>query len=268
MKYFWRLGIILIFLGCNEGRIGDVSTSAPQVGKIAKLNEASGICYASTSNTLFVVNDKGTIFELEKDGTILNRGDFSYLSNHDFEGVAYEEVEDLLYIAVEGVDNLLVMSRDFDIKNEINIDRQDTHNRKILVKDNEHGIEGITIIDNQIYVANQSYEMLPDEDPSVVIKLSIQDDSASLEEVITLDAVVDMSGMAYYQGFLFVVSDNDKLLVKYDIDTQEIVSTLALSEISASLNDISVEGVAFDDEGNIYFVHDHKKEGAIYKFKY
>ncbi len=100
--------------------------------------------------------------------------------------------------------------------------------------------------------------------------MAVDDDNAALEEVITVDSIVDMSGMAFYQGFLYVVSDSDKLLVKYDIQSNEIIQTIQLSEISTVLEEISVEGVTFDNDGNIYFVHDDKDEGAVYKcnFKY
>ena len=73
---------------------------------------------------------------------------------------------------------------------------------------------------------------------------------------------------SFYQGFLYVVSDSDNLLIKYDINRKKIVYSLALAEISDSLNDISIEGITFDNDGNIYFAYDHKKDGAIYKYKF
>ncbi len=40
---------------------------------IAKIPEASGISYSKSSNTLFVVNDEGTIYELSTKGKILRK---------------------------------------------------------------------------------------------------------------------------------------------------------------------------------------------------
>ncbi len=39
---------------------------------IAKIPEASGICYSTKSNTLFVVNDEGTIYEIDDNGEVVD----------------------------------------------------------------------------------------------------------------------------------------------------------------------------------------------------
>ena len=268
IKNLLMISSLLLMIGCTSGRVGEDDVSKHREGKIVKLSEASGICYVSKTDTLFAVTDTGKVYQLDKEGKILTKHDFSELSHHDFEGITYDEQEDIFYIAIESVDNLLSINREFQIQKDINIARKDDQNRKIFVKDNEHGIEGVTMVNGTLFVVNQSYDMLPKKDPSVLVKLLLVDDYAEIEEVLTLENIVDMSGLAYHEGNIYVISDKNGLLLKYDVDKKEIVKTIPLKNISPSLKKISIEGVAFDNEGNIYFAHDDKKTGAIYKFPF
>ena len=65
---------------------------------IAKIPEASGICFIKKSNTLIVSNDEGWLYELKTNGKILRK---KYLGKYDLEGVAYDKSNGKLLLCVE-----------------------------------------------------------------------------------------------------------------------------------------------------------------------
>ncbi|MBD3789603.1 MAG: SdiA-regulated domain-containing protein [Campylobacterales bacterium] len=120
---------------------------------IALVPEASGICYSTRTDTLFVVNDEGKIYEVSKNGKILCA---KQLGKYDLEGVACDDVAKRLYFAVEGKDNILIVDqRTLQVLKEMDVDRV-YHGKKLLIKDKEQGLEGIALVNDRIYLANQS----------------------------------------------------------------------------------------------------------------
>ncbi len=245
----------------------EVADEVQKIGAIASIIEASGVCYVAKTDTLFVVGDNGFVYEIDKNGLELNKRDYSNLDKHDFEGIAYDEKTDLLYIAIEGVDNILVININLDDLREININRRDSNGQTILAKKG-NGLEGISIHDGDVYLSNQSFVRLPSSDPSVLVKLdSIIDDEANIVDV--LDAgYINISGMTFYGDELYLVSDTDNLLIKYDVANKKVINDRRVKEIDKSLVDISLEGVAFDNEGYIYFAIDDKVDGRIMRYKF
>ena len=255
--------ILLIFIiGCDSQN----SDNIKKVKTITTIQEASGICYVPKTDTLFVVGDNGIVYEIDKNGLELQRKDLK-LAKNDFEGIAYDKQLDLLYIAVEGVDNILVLDRDLNVIKEVNINRQDAKGRVILENKGD-GLEGISVYGDKVYVSNQSFKMLPASDPSVLVELnSSWNDRASISRVIE-HGYVDISGMAFYNETLYLISDTDNLLIKYDIANSKVISKKSISDIDSTLANLSLEGVAFDNDGYIYFAIDDKKDGKIVKYKY
>ncbi len=265
---------VLLVVGCSSsnssGGVSEKSDSkfistTPSYGKIVTLSESSGICYSDKSDTLFVACDNGWIYEISKNGDIINKQDFGNLKNHDFEGISYDAIGDLLFVVIEGSDNILVVNRNLKKQKTINVDRTDSLGRLILKKDKETGLEGIGIDERgEIYLANQSFHKLPDDDPSVIIQIDPL--SEEIKDVID-PKYLNISGLSFYQGNLYMVSDTNNLLIKYDISNGEVLSSTKIKKFSSSLKNISIEGVTFDNDGNIYFADD-QKQGSIFKYKF
>lgn len=237
-------GVLFIMIGC-EGKSNE----------IAKIPEASGICFSKKSQTLFVAQDEGKVFEISKEGNILRE---KWLGKYNLEGVACDDIEGELLFAVEGKDNILVVNqKNLEIKNNIKIKR--AYNGKvILIKDRKsHGIEGIAIVEDYLYISNQSNKFLPKKDPSLLIKVK----KSTRKKVAILELVEhgykDVSGLTYHDKHLFMVSDSKNLLIKYSLKKQRVVGT-------AKLPKFAQEGVAFDDKGCIYFAND---KGSVYKYQ-
>ena len=261
---------VVVFIGCSSGSTNldsdekVDSTKSTTYGEIAKLSESSGICYSSGSDTLFIACDNGFIHQMSKNGDILNTKDFSDLKNHDFEGISYDAISDFLFVAIEGSDNVLVLDRDLKTQKTINVEREDALGRVILEKDDENGLEGIAIDQRgEIYLANQSFNRLPSNDPSVIIQIDLL--SAEIKEVIDLE-YLNISGLSFYQEYLYMVSDTNNLLIKYDISNSTVISSTKVKSFSSDLINASIEGVAFDNEENIYFTDD--ESGAVFKYKF
>ncbi len=241
MKRFLIL-LLGIFMGCMKDEM------------IAKIPEASGLCYCKNSDTIFVANDEGKIYEIALDGKILRE---KKLGKYDLEGVACDDKNSNLLFAVEGKESILVVDmQSFKIKREVKIDRK-YNGKTVIKKDKEYGIEGITIIDGNIYISNQSYKKYPNKDASIVFKISgVQFKKAKIESVLAHN-FVDIAGLSYFDGFLYMVSDKKNLLIQYDIDSKKVVKEIKLPEFAQ-------EGITFDGKGNIYFADD---EGRIMKYK-
>ncbi len=225
---------------------------------IAKIPEASGIAYVSKSNSLFVANDEGSIYELTKKGKILRK---RYLGKYDLEGIAYDKRNDKLLVAVEGDESILVLNRaSLEFEKEIKIKRK-FKKLRLLKKSKKAGIEAIAIDENgDIYLSNQSritYKKKLKVNASVVFKIdSLDNKKAKIIEVFN-HGYIDIAGLTFHDGFLYMTSDKKNLLIKYDIKNNKTIKKIKLDKSAQ-------EGICFDDNGNIYIADDN---GRILKYK-
>lgn len=227
---------------------------------IAKIPEASGIVYSHKSDTLFVVNDEGKIYELTTKGKILKK---SNLGKYDFEGITIDEKNSLLILAIEGEEKILVISQnDFKIKHKIKIKRK-FNKINVLKKDSKNGIEGIVLIKDKLYISNQSKNRYPKADSSVIVILDYNLSKKKLKIKDILDhKQSDISGLTFYKNRLFMISDSNNLVIFYDIKKDKIIKKYKLNK------KYSQEGLTFDNKGNLYIADDKGRVLKITKFKF
>ncbi len=226
--------------------------------KIADIPEASGICYVEKSNSLFVVNDEGTLYEIAKKGKIKRK---VYLGDYDLEGITYDKRTDTLLLAVEGEESILIVNRkNFKIIKNIKIKRK-YKNIKLLKRSKKTGVEAIAIDKNgDIYLSNQSsltYTKKLKENVSLVFKIDGLDKKKAKITKVFNHKYKDISGLTFYDGYLYMVSDKKNLLIKYDIKTNRTIKKVKLEKYAQ-------EGICFDDNGNIYIADDN---GRVVKYK-
>lgn len=222
---------------------------------IAKIPEASGITYSLKSNTLFVVGDEGYIYELNLEGKILRE---KYIGDYDFEGIDIDEEKNLLLVAVEGKDDIYIFSKDkMELVHKISIKR-DFKGIEILKKGDD-GLEGIALYNNKIYASNQSYKKYPKEDCSVIVVIDydLNEKKQKINEIIN-HGYKDITGLSFHKDILYMVSDDDSKLIKYDIKNKTTIKEIKLSKFNAQ------EGITFDNNGNLYIADDN---GQILKIK-
>ncbi len=240
---FQTLFFILFFTSCSHSD-----------NILVHIPEASGICYAKNTNSLFVANDEGSVFEINTEGKILRK---KRLGNYDLEGVACDTEKGKLYFALEGDDNVLIVKqKTLTVQKEIKIKRE-FKKVKVLKKDKKNGLEGIAITPNGIYLSNQSTKKWPKSDPSVLIKIdTLKKKKTAIKDIVD-HGYKDIAGLSFHNGYLYMVSDRENLLIKYDLKNRKTVST-------KKLQDFAQEGITFDDHGYIYFADDN---GRILKYK-
>ena len=226
--------------------------------EIAKIPEASGICYMVKSDKLIVVNDEGWIYTLDTNGKNIKK---IYLGKYDLEGITYDKSNDKLLVAVEGDETVLVLnSSSFKIEKEIKIKRK-FKDIELLKKSKKTGVEAIAIDNNgDIYLSNQSKITYKDKlkvNASVVFRInSIDKKKAKIKEVYN-HGYIDIAGLTFYDGYLYMVSDKDNLLIKYDIQKNKTVKKIKLPKSAQ-------EGICFDNKKNIYIADDN---GRVLKYK-
>ncbi len=237
---------VLLFSACESGGI--------RKHIIAKVPEASGICYNTLSHTLFVANDEGSIYELSTEGKILRKKD---LGDYDLEGVTCDPSHDRLLLAIEGKDNILIVNtKTLNPLREIDIKR--TYQRRlILKKDKKRGLEGITITpDGTIYLSNQSKKLLPHEDPSIIFSIThVRSDKTRIVHLFD-PRIKDISGLQWHEGMLWFVSDTTDRLYRYDPKKRRIVQKIKLPKFAQ-------EGITFGPDGSLYFADDN---GHVLRF--
>lgn len=95
-----------------------------------------------------------------------------------------------------------------------------------------------------------------EKNDAMLALLTIEGNSATIKDIIH-HGIINSSGMDHKDGLLYIVSDKKDRLYIYDIKNNEILQKVDLPAIAT-------EGVALDDEGNIFFADD---SGAVLKYK-
>ena len=212
---------------------------------IAKIPEASGICYIATTNTLLVANDEGWLYEITPKGKLLRK---QYIGKYDLEGITHSKVTDKLYLANEAKNSILVMNRvSFKVEKEIKIKKK-IKGKKDLTSSKKSGIEAIAYLNGKLYISHQS---------SVIFRVgSLKKKKTKITKAYK-HGYEDIAGLTFKNGFLYMVSDKKNLLIKYDVKKNKTLQKIKLPKFAQ-------EGVCFDDKGNIYFADD---EGRVLKYK-
>jgi uncharacterized protein YjiK len=221
---------------------------AAQETVIAEIPEASGITYSSQSDTLFVVNDEGTIYELSKKGQILRE---KYIGNYNLEGIVVDDNKNLLIVAVEGQDDILILSKeDMRVQKEISIQR--TFNGVKVLEKGGDGLEGLALYKNELYLSNQSKNRYPTPDSSVIVVIDydLTKKKQKIKRIID-HGYSDIAGLVFYNNTLFMVSDKESLLIQYDVKKDTVMNQIKLSKESAQ------EGIAFDATGVLFIADDN-----------
>lgn len=235
IKYYVWLPFVLLVSAC----------AAPEGKVIAKIPEASGISYCSSDDTLVVANDEGSYYKINRKGKILQK---TKLGNYDLEGVVCEESQMIFALENKG---MLIVDRQTGEKKKVHLDTM-YNGKKLPLFDKKSGIEGMAKVGNVVYLAKQSKK----KKNSFVAVVRLMPYPSRIVDVIE-HHVADTAGLTYHDGYLFMVSDKEDLLIKYDLQKKKMVQKVKLEKGAW-------EGIAFDAKGNVYLADD---DGRIVKYK-
>ena len=236
-----------------------------------RLNEPSGIVYHRARRSLFAVGDEGDILELRTDGTAVNQT--TLRKGTDLEAITCDPATGLLYIAVEGEEQILeVDPQTLTMLRQFTIDR--TFRGQVRLRGGGEGVEGLTFVPQAnhpeggtFFMTNQAFSLSDPEDTSALcrLELPLRSGKGQGEKLIgrivqyTAMPIIDMSALHYDAagGHLFVACDADNVLLEMTL-TGTILRTWALPG-----ND--QEGLTVDDEDHLYIAQD---SGGIIKLKW
>lgn len=245
MKLILLFSLFLnLFVQANE--ISDLET-------IHEIPDASGVCYHSQRDSLFIANDNGNVYEIKTSGEFVRK---VYLGDYDLEGVVCDN--ERLYFAVERAESvILVDPEDLSVIKEMKV-KSKFNGEEVLKSGDNEGFEGIAIRDGYFYISNQSYKRYPKRDSSVIIKVKVDTikDKLKIQDVFDT-GYFDISGLTFVKDMLYFLSDDDDLLIVYDVKSKEVVSVISMPELEQ-------EGIAFDTDGFIYLADDN---GYVFKGK-
>jgi sugar lactone lactonase YvrE len=235
VKYYLFISIILLLTACD----------ASSGKKIAKIPEASGISYCSSDDTLIVANDEGSYYKINRKGKILQK---IKLGNYDLEGVVCEDKEMIFSLENKGI---LIIDRQTGKKKKVNLNTI-YNGKKLPLFDKKSGVEGIAKIGNMVYLAKQSDK----KKKSFIAVVRLRPYPSKIVDVIE-HHVADTAGLTFHDGYLYMVSDKEDILIKYDLDKKKSVQKIKLEKGAW-------EGIAFDTKGSVYLADD---DGRVVKYK-
>ena len=218
---------------------------APKGKVIAKIPEASGISYCSSDDTLVVANDEGSYYEISRKGKTVQK---IKLGKYDLEGVVCEEEEMIFALENKG---MLIVDRQNGAKKKIILNTM-YNGKKLPLFDKKSGVEGIAKIGNIVYLSKQSNK----KKKSFIAVVKLTPYPSRIVDVIE-HHVADTAGLTYHDGYLYMVSDKEDLLIKYYIDKKKSVQKVKLEQGAW-------EGIAFDNKGFVYLADD---DGRVLKYK-
>lgn len=231
-KFVWGCMAILLF-GCSD----------PSGKTLAKIPEASGIDYCSDSDTLMVANDEGKYFEIDTKGKIQHQ---ATVGKYDFEGVVCEK--ETLVFALENK-GLLYVDRKTGKSEEVTLE-QKYRGKSLGLFAKKAGVEGIAKAGDTLYLAKQSKK----KKDSFIAVVELAPNASAVVDVIYHD-LADTAGLAWHEGYLYMVSDKEDVLIVYDIKKKKIVQKVKLGEGAW-------EGIALDEKGDVYLADD---DGRVVK---
>lgn len=205
---------------------------------VAHIPEASGISYCADTDTFVVANDEGRFYEIDKSGKIINT---ALLGKYDLEGIVCDG--DRFVFAIENA-QILTVERKTLGQNLLPIEGLEHLGKK-------NGIEGIAKVEDYFILSTQSKE----KDDAFLIIITLKNNEVKIENKIS-SKIIDSSGLDYKDGKLYIVSDKKDKLYLYDMEKQTILKKIDLPPFA-------IEGVALDNEGNIWFADDN---GAILRY--
>ena len=198
----------------------------PQSKMRLKVKEPSDIAYTKDKNYL-VVSDGGTLLKLDISGKKILAAKQTGI---DFEGVL--ECDDLIYVSDETSRKIML----YDAKTLEFIRSYQLQ----LQRASNSGFESIAYNSKK-----DRFILVTEKNP-----ITIQEYSKEfvLQGEITFTSVRDISAANFYNGSLFLLSDEDHLLMKLS-DNYEIEKTW-------DINILNPEGFCFDENNNLIVISD------------
>ncbi|HZG01906.1 MAG TPA: SdiA-regulated domain-containing protein [Chitinophagales bacterium] len=186
-------------------------------------------------NEIFIASDRGVLFKLDSNFGIVQRSKWSGV---DFEALTFAGNE--LIVADE-------RTRQLHYIDPANLDVQRITELQYHGGANQ-GIEGMAYdpVSKSLYICIE-------KSPCTIAKI----DAHGAVEWIPVKGLSDISGAAWYNNELYLLSDEDHCIALFDLTKNSVSKRWVISVNNP-------EGLAFDNAGNVWVISDD--EQAVYKF--
>ncbi|MFN3952423.1 MAG: SdiA-regulated domain-containing protein [Thermaurantimonas sp.] len=230
--------LVYVLAGCMATRqTPKPETIKPYMSHYIDVPEPSDLVYYAKYNSLFIVSDDGDLYETTLDGKIIRK---SPIEGVDFEAITI--VNDTLYVVEERHRNVLVIEpKDLKLIKTIQIPYAGGRNKSF---------ESITYIPEK-----KSFLLITEKDPVYIMEF---DRNFRSINIIRFQHARDISSATYYDGHLYLLSDEDRTIFK--------LSTLDYSILSAwKIPVINPEGILFMPDRTLRIISDDREK--MYYFK-
>ena len=201
-----------------------------------QISEPSDICLNAAKDGFFIVSDDGLLFETDLEGKVKRKAAFR---GFDFEGVFADQ--NGVYVMDERTRNVHTFSLpDLVLKRSVEIPYNGGRNK---------GFESLTWNE-----AKKQFLTFTEKDPTWIFELDL---NFSVLNKQKLKGPSDISAAAFLKGKLFILSDEDHAIFRYNPETME-------KEKKFKLDIINPEGLTFGPDGSLYVVSDDL--GVLYRF--
>jgi uncharacterized protein YjiK len=191
--------------------------------------EPSDICYNPDDNSFYIVSDQGILFENDENGKVIRK---MKEKDTDFEAV-YVDAKNV-YAVDESGRTIYEYDKKTLKKNKTTYIKYDGPKNK--------GYESFTFNADK-----NKYLLITESKPILVFEL---DTNFNVIKQTDISGIArDISSARFYKNDLYLLSDEDMMLIKVNPETYEVIQKWYLPVINP-------EGLAFDKDGNILITCD------------
>ena len=199
--------------------------------------EPSDICLTTQDPShYYIVSNRGCIAETDSTGKILRQTKYD---GSDYEAICVKD--NMIYALDESLRRIdVLMESDFKIKKSLYLNYAGARNK---------GFEGL------VYIPEKKKFIAVIEKPAMIVELNEQ---LQVTNQLLLKQFSELSSITYHDNYLWLLGDEQHLVMKVNPDDYSIVK-------SWNIPVINPEGICFDANGNLLIVSDDMSE--LFKFK-
>lgn len=235
-----KVSIVILILLCVAFRADKVSILKPTASFPSPVHEPSDVCLSPSGATMYIVDDGGLLFESDLSGQILRKAPITKNYN-DFEAVCTDG--DRICVSAESDRKILVFdSKSLELIHVVSYDFNSLRNS---------GFESLTFNPEK-----QCFYMVSEKNPIVIRQYAA--DFRLLDEKVFVGAS-DVSAASWHDHALWLMSDEDRTLLKLDSSMEHIASSWRLPVLNPEgffFDTSNVLRVASDDMERIYLFND------------
>lgn len=234
MKSTLIIGLLLVqlvTLSAHAQKAGGFVSLKPSASFNMEVNEPSDLVWLSSSNRLLAVSDNGYLAEVNLDGSLVRR---SPQLGYDLEGLTL--TKDGILVVDEMTRRFTLLEFDFNRIRSFTVPYAGGRNRSF---------EALATLPDGTVLA------FTEKSPIWVFHLDEQ--FQLIDDFEFLIDLRDVSAINWHDGDLWVLSDEDRALLRCSWPKLEVKASYRLPIINP-------EGMAFDGSGNLYVCSDDREK--------